>query len=112
MESPFVSKRGALDRRTFLRAAGVCLALPMLEAMNPFACRANAEAKSPRRFVGMMTNMGILPELFFPKTEGREYETTPYLEILKENRQDMTVFSGVSLPGVDGGHAAEKSFLT
>jgi len=112
METPFVSKRSALDRRTFLRGAGICLALPMLEAMNPFAGRANAEAKSPRRFVGMMTNMGIMPDLFFPKTEGREYETTPYLDLLKENRQDMTVFSGVSLPGVDGGHAAEKSFLT
>jgi hypothetical protein len=60
----------------------------------------------------MMTNMGILPEYFFPKNAGRDYESTPYLDILKEHRADMTVFSGVSLPGVDGGHASEKSFLT
>ena len=60
----------------------------------------------------MMTNMGILPEFFFPKTAGQAYESTPYLDILAEHRADMTVFSGVSLPGVDGGHAAEKSFLT
>ncbi len=66
----------------------------------------------PRRFVGMMTNMGILPQFFFPKTAGRDYESTPYLDILKAHRADMTVFSGVSLPGVDGGHASEKSFLT
>jgi hypothetical protein len=66
----------------------------------------------PRRFVGMMTNMGILPQFFFPEQEGRDYTPTPYLDILKEHRDRLTVFSGVSLPGVDGGHAAEKSFLT
>src|SRR5689334_21228666 len=59
-----------------------------------------------------MTNMGIMPQFFFPKTEGKDYDLTPYLDILKEHRADMTVFSGVSLPGVDGGHASEKSFLT
>ena len=101
----------ALNRRTFLKAAGVTLALPMLEAMRAPVVLA-AEPAAPRRFVGMMTNMGILPQYFFPKTEGRDYEPSPYLELLKEHRNDLTVFSGVSLPGVDGGHAAEKSFLT
>jgi hypothetical protein len=92
----------------------VALALPWLDAMTPaFAQeRGAAVPQSPRRFVGMMTNMGILPEYFFPKTAGKDYESTPYLEILKAYRTDMTVFSGVSLPGVDGGHAAERSFLT
>ncbi len=99
-----------MDRRSFLQGTGGFLALPFLEAMLP---RLNAAAaEPPRRFVGMMTNMGILPEYFFPKTAGRDYEDTPYLDLLKEHRADMTVFSGVSLPGVDGGHAAEKSFLT
>jgi hypothetical protein len=99
-----------MDRRCFLQGAGACLTLPFLEAMMPRVHA--AEAEPPRRFVGMMTNMGILPEYFFPQTAGRDYESTPYLELLKEHRADMTVFSGVSLPGVDGGHAAEKSFLT
>ena len=104
----------ALDRRSFLGSVGVALALPWLEAMYPALARARDEraAEPPRRFVGMMTNMGILPEFFFPKAAGRDYEGTPYLDILKEHRGDMTVFSGVSLPGVDGGHASEKSFLT
>lgn len=112
MEGPYVSTRSALNRRTFLKAAGVCLGLPLLDAMRPRLCWGEEAGKSPRRFVGMMTNMGILPELFFPKTEGKNYESTPYLDLLKEQREDLTVFSGVSLPGVDGGHAAEKSFLT
>ncbi len=105
-----ISLRSPLSRRTFLRSASAALALPFLEAMMPRL--GAAAAAPPRRFVGMMTNMGILPDLFFPTTAGRGYESTPYLELLKDHRADMTVFSGVSLPGVDGGHAAEKSFLT
>jgi len=100
-----------LGRRTFLKAAGICLGLPMLEAMRGPAFAADG-VKSPRRFVGIMTNQGIMPDFFFPKTTGKEYESTPYLELLKDHRNDMTVFSGVSLPGVDGGHASERAFLT
>ena len=105
-----VALRNPLSRRTLLKGAGATLALPFLECMMPRLGAAVPAA--PRRFVGMMTNMGILPEFFFPTTAGAAYESTPYLEILKEHRADMTVFSGVSLPGVDGGHAAESSFLT
>jgi len=114
MNHPYVSTRSGLSRRTFLRAAGVTLALPFLEAMRPsFASARGVETpEAPRRFVGMMTNMGILPQHFFPEASGLDYVSTPYLDLLKEHRADMTVFSGVSLPGVDGGHAAERSFLT
>lgn len=100
-----------LPRRTLLKAAGVVLALPLLEAMRPAIASIQPDV-APRRFVGMMTNMGILPQYFFPQQAGRDFELTPYLEILKAHRDDLTIFSGVSLPGVDGGHAAEKSFLT
>lgn len=101
----------SLARRTMLKAAGVSLALPMLDAMQPAFAKADA-AEPPKRFVGIMTNMGILPQYFFPEEAGRDYTPSPYLDILKDHRKDLTVFSGVSLPGVDGGHAAEKSFLT
>lgn len=95
-------------RRTFLRAAGVTLALPWLETLAPAA-----EARSvPRRLVAIETNMGILPQFFFPEKAGRDYALTPYLEKLATVREQLTVFSGVSHPGVTGGHAAEKCFLT
>ncbi|MEI6234434.1 MAG: DUF1552 domain-containing protein [Planctomycetota bacterium] len=110
MNTANIALRAPLSRRTFLRGAGAMLALPFLESMMTRRCA--AEPASPRRFVGMMTNQGILPEFFFPKTGGKEYESTPYLDLLKERREDMTVFSGVSFPGVDGGHASEQSFLT
>jgi hypothetical protein len=111
MNAPYIRTHRPLSRRTLLKGAGVSLALPLLDAMHPGFAR-GAEPEPPRRFVGMMTNMGIMPQFFFPEKTGTDYELTPYLEFLKAQRDQLTVFSGVSLPGVDGGHAAEKSFLT
>ncbi len=99
-----------IERRTFLKGVGVAFALPWLDAMQPAI---GAESNpSPRRMVAIETNMGILPQFFFPEGHGREYTSSPYLERLKAHRDQLTVFSGVSLPGVTGGHAAERCFLT
>ncbi len=56
--------------------------------------------------------MGIMPQLFFPEQPGRGYALSPYLQKLEKHRENMTVFSGVSHPGVTGGHVAERCFLT
>src|SRR6202453_3776760 len=105
-----------LNRRAFLRGTGIALALPFLDAMRPIfgaaAKAAAAESAVPRRMVCIQTNQGIMPQFFFPEKAGSDYELTPYLEKLAAHRQNMTVFSGVSLPGVTGGHQAEKCFLT
>ncbi len=100
-----------LSRRALLRGAGVALALPLLESMHP-AGRAAAADAAPRRLVAIETNMGILPQFFFPDRPGRDYAPPPYLQKLAAVRDHLTVFSGVSHPGVTGGHAAEKCFLT
>ncbi len=100
-----------MSRRTLLRGIGVTLGLPLLEAMLP-AHAAEMKSATPESFIAIQTNMGILPQYFFPKTAGRQYESTPYLDLLKAHRDQMTVFSGVSHPEVDGGHMAEISFLT
>ena len=101
-----------LSRRTLLKGIGVSMGLPLLESMIPALAAETAAAASPESFIAIQTNMGILPEYFFPKTAGRNYESTPYLDILKAHRDSMTVFSGVSHPEVDGGHQSEVSFLT
>jgi hypothetical protein len=101
--------RSPLSRRTFLRGAGVAMALPWLEAMTPAQ---GTTPVAPRRLVAIETNMGILPQFFFPDRAGRDFELTPYLQKLKAVRDHLTVFSGVSHPGVTGAHAAEKCFLT
>src|SRR4051794_38210149 len=109
------SVNSSLSRRTFLRGAGITMALPFLEAMLPVFSTASARAVEvavPRRMVAIETNMGIMPQFFFPEKAGSDFALTPYLEKLAAHRANMTVFSGVSLPGVTGGHAAEKCFLT
>jgi BMFP domain-containing protein YqiC len=118
-KAPFVSTRPALSRRKFLRGAGILLSLPMLDAMTPvFAAAAKRIAAGatpggkPRRMLGICNNLGLLPEHFFPKENGRDYALSPYLELLKEQRNDFTVFSGVWHPDVDGGHPADNCFLT
>ncbi len=100
----------SLTRRSFLRATGVTLALPVLESVAPFV---RAAANGPiRRMVACCTTLGIHGENLFPTKAGRDFELTPYLEPLKELRGDLTVFSGVSHPEVDGGHSSEASFLS
>ncbi len=111
MQPPFAISRAPLSRRTFLRGAGLTISLPLLDAMIP-AFGAESAVAVPRRMVAIETNMGILPQFFFPEKAGKDYESTPYLERLAAHRQNMTVFSGVSLPGVTGGHVAERCFLT
>lgn len=86
------------------------MALPWLDAMENTLATNSSE--SPRRMVCIETNMGILPKNFFPDGKGFDYRPSPYLERLSSHRQQITVFSGVSLPGVTGGHAAERCFLT
>jgi hypothetical protein len=99
-----------LSRRSFLRGAGVAMALPLLDSMSPALAAGKPDV--PRRMVCVETNMGILPQFFFPEKAGKDYALSPYLERLKAFRDQCTVFSGVSHPGVTGGHAAEKCFLT
>lgn len=96
-----------MNRRQFLRGAGVALTLPTMER---FAFAKAAEA--PRRILAVCNNLGLLPDKFFPDKAGREYVLTPTLEPLKDHRNEFTVFSGVMHPDVDGGHPADNCFLT
>jgi len=57
-------------------------------------------------------NLGVLPQPFFPRQTGGDYELSPYLSELAELRDDFTVFSGLSHPDVAGGHSTENCFLT
>ena len=113
MKAPNVSTFSShLPRRTFLRGAGVSLALPLLECMAPSFARAADAAQPPRRMLVIANNLGVLPKFFFPQAPGRDYELSPYLSVLADLRQDFTVFSGLSHPGVTGGHSTDNCFLT
>ncbi|MGC3967980.1 MAG: DUF1552 domain-containing protein [Pirellulales bacterium] len=110
-----------ITRRALLRGTGVALALPWLDCMtlSPRRVRAAAAASSstqtgepPRRMLCINTTLGLHGENFFPKQPGKNYEPSPYMDVIKEFRDDFTVFSGLSHPEVDGGHSAEASYLT
>ncbi|MEZ5403254.1 MAG: DUF1552 domain-containing protein [Bryobacteraceae bacterium] len=98
-----------VDRRTLLRGAGVTLGLPLLECMSPAFAQAVAP---PRRMLIIANNLGVLPKYFFPSGEGRDYQASPYLSLLAGHREEFTVFSGLSHPGVTGGHSADNCLLT
>jgi hypothetical protein len=104
-----------LSRRTFLRGAGVALALPWLEAMTPLrSARAAESQRIRRRMLCVDYDLSLYTPNLFPEQSGRDYQLTPYLEILKDFRDDYTVFSGLSHPGMEasGGHPCNLSFLT
>lgn len=101
-----------LARRTLLRGVGVSLALPRLECMRPAMAREASAESAPRRLVAINLPLGFIPENFFPVDAGPTYRPSPYLQLATKIRDRYTVISGTSHPGVDGGHAAEKSFLT
>lgn len=101
-----------LHRRHFLKAASVSLALPCLDA---FAQERGAAASTPRRrMVCLCTPLGLHPADFFPEQTGRDYQLTPYLDVLRELRNDFTVISGLAHAGMSPGfaHQASASFLT
>src|SRR5712671_6989165 len=103
----------SLSRRAFLRGTGVSLALPFLDAMWPRSLRA-VPAAAPKRLVAVCTSLGIYGPALFPKETGRDYTPSPYLDLLKEHRKDVTVFSGLSHPEQNGadGHSSEMTWLT
>jgi len=101
-----------LDRRHFLQAAGISLALPCLDAFSARGAAANEEPR--RRMICICTPLGLYAPHFFPEKDGKDYALTPYLEQLKEYRDDFTVISGLAHPGMSSGfaHQATASFLT
>ncbi len=102
---------GQINRRRFLRGAGVTLALPLLESARPAFAREN-DSQTPQRMLLISNNLGVLPKQFVPEQTGRDYGLSPYLADLAEFRDDFTVISGLSHPDVEGGHSTENCFLT
>ena len=102
-----------LDRRTFLRASGVALGLPLLESMAPALARA-AAADGPRRLVTICSTLGLYSSSWFPKTAGAGYEATEYLRLIDGHRSRYTLFSGFSHEEQTGRqpHNSEITWLT
>ncbi len=101
-----------IDRRTFLRASGVAIGLPFLEAMIPAgAAEAKKALGQQPRMVLIGQPLGMYAPNFFPEKTGRDYEPSRYLKNLQEHRDQFTVFSGMS-HRYAAGHFAEVGLFT
>ena len=101
-----------LNRRNFLKAAGVTVALPMLESM-PQARAARKGGKAVKRFVCLSNNYGVYQKAFFPDVNqpGTDYEMPETLKSLEKHRKDLTVFQNLD-HGFTGGHQGVPVFLS
>ena len=100
-----------LDRRTFLKASGVAMALPLLETMS----FANARApNAPARLVAICATLGLYADSWFPKTAGADYEPSEYLALIDAHRDRYTLFSGLAHANQSGrqAHNSEITWLT
>ena len=100
----------SIDRRRFLKGAGLSLALPLLKsgASRTFAA---APAERPRRILAIGNHLGFYPGAFFPKESGADYVSSPTLKNIEKHRKDFTVFSHLD-HDVGGGHGGVNAFLS
>ena len=81
-----------LRRRSFLRGAGACLALPLLDSMTPAF---SADIKAPTRVLWTYIPSGATMADWLPATEGKNYEVTRILAPLEPFRGDFSILQGL-----------------
>ena len=84
----FITRR-TLPRRTFLRAMGTAVALPMLDAMVPALASAASTAPVPRLGFIYIAN-GVIQKEWTPATTGAGFELTPAAESLLHRVHELT----------------------
>ncbi len=92
----FITKKH-LSRRAVLRGAGACIALPLLDAMNPagVAFGRTAAGKAPHRLAFVGFPHGAVMSKWSPAQAGRDYVMSPILEPLAPFREHLTIVSGL-----------------
>lgn len=107
-----------LNRRRFLRGAGLLLATPLFPSLAESIGTGIAQPRAKRLSIFYLPNGLRMPE-FAPATMGMDYSITPVLEPLAEYRQLFSVVTGLAHynanalgdgPGAHGRSCA--SFLT
>lgn len=94
-----------MNRRTFLKAGGVCITLSGFEAF------ADKKSENIRRFVAMSNPLGMYAPTFFPKGAGKNYEYPAAIKPLEKHRGNLTIFKNLD-HGISGGHKAQPAFLS
>lgn len=102
-----------ISRRTMLRAAGVSLSLPWLEAMGLRSASVTnagemAVSEIPRR--AYFSVWGFFNNRAVPKETGKDYSLPAPFDVLQEFKNDFTLLSGLRVS--NGSHAGPGAFLT
>ena len=86
-----------LNRRQFLQAIGVSLALPSLGSLPKLSAATGiaSEAAKAKRLVCVGANLGLHAPSLFPKESGSEYTVTPLLKDLIRHKDQLSLFSGL-----------------
>jgi hypothetical protein len=93
----FITKKH-VARRTFLRGAGVTLALPLLDSMVPAQTPLRRTAASPvRRFVGIWHPHGAAPGYWSPVQEGSDFDFSFITKPLEPFRNRVVLISGLDM---------------
>ncbi|QDT44645.1 hypothetical protein Pan241w_47590 [Gimesia alba] len=108
-----------MSRRHMLKGLGVCLSLPLLDAMIPsayarpstFKAWTQSAGKHPRMICCYVPN-GVNILEWVPETSGKSYSLSPTLSALKEHQRDFSVVSGVGHLASKGGHSGADTWLT
>jgi hypothetical protein len=96
-----ITKR-SLPRRTFLRGAGVAVALPLLDAMVPALTAQAKTAAAPVPRLGFIyTPNGYIRRYWAPKGTGKDWEVTPSLQALDAYRNDVLLVTGLAQRAAD-----------
>lgn len=102
----FITKK-SLSRRTFLRGAGVTIALPLLESMVPAATPLRQTAAHPPTRLGCIYfPHGATMDKWTPATDGTGFEFSEILKPLEPFRDRVIVISDLSHPQAYGGGSA------
>jgi len=98
------------SRRSFLRSAGVCLALP---ALDTFAAPARGAIETPKRMVFLGQGFGFLPE-FYPTESGRfsEIGLSEGMAPIKAHQDDISLLGNLVNVGAYKPHEGSETFLT
>ena len=91
----FITKK-FIPRRTFLRGAGVTLALPFLDSMVPAQTSLSKAASAPKtRFTGIFVPHGAAPGYWVPKTVGENFDFGFIHQPLEPFRDRTVLVSGM-----------------
>ncbi|HVR34264.1 MAG TPA: DUF1552 domain-containing protein, partial [Methylomirabilota bacterium] len=119
----------SLNRRTFLRGLGACIALPALESFGPFTAvaagagdaiaPATTASGAPLRMAFVYFPNGAIQPNWWPEGAGRDFQFARTMRPLEKVRHEIQVMGGLdhlnATPGPDGAgdHArASGTFLT